>query len=430
MSRRKMILAAAVTLTLCMTAGAGVHASENESAAGKMNNVGSEIQKISMTPLPTFPFIRPTDVPSYIDHVYTNKPTISVEPTTSPTDETIDTPESTTPPTTNPGGESGDETSAIDVIAMYRLYNPNSGEHFYTASLTEKNHLANIGWRYEGIGWYAPDKGHGIPVYRLYNKNGGEHHYTVSLYERRTLLKAGWRNEGIGWYSYEAYNQGSDDTRHSKAKRIPKTNAIPLYRQYNPNAFANNHNYTSSIKENNYLISLGWRGEGIGWYGVNLDPSKQKQTSDPSMPDKTQSRRIKSYNDFERMEANDEYKQYFGTPDKDDETETAYFSDDEWNATIYQYNDVSLVDTGLKGTAYLDVVEDYGGHELKWEYTNADEDAFNKILTSAQNSGYEITQRSISYGISEYAQIYTQDSFLSVIYNFDDKTIEIHAEGD
>lgn len=158
----------------------------------------------------------------------------------------------------NTVNNSGDQ---ISVIPMYRLYNPNSGEHFYTASVTEKNHLDRIGWNYEGIGWYAPTASHGIPVYRLYNKNGGEHHYTISAAERRNLLRIGWSNEGIGWYSYESSYNGTN--------RYPYSGAVPLYRQYNPNAFANNHNYTSSMRENNYLVSLGWRAEGIGWYGID-----------------------------------------------------------------------------------------------------------------------------------------------------------------
>ena len=39
---------------------------------------------------------------------------------------------------------------------MYRLYNPNSGEHFYTASVSERNNLYDLGWHYEGVGWFAP----------------------------------------------------------------------------------------------------------------------------------------------------------------------------------------------------------------------------------------------------------------------------------
>ncbi|GFH39807.1 glycoside hydrolase family 6 protein [Lactococcus insecticola] len=131
---------------------------------------------------------------------------------------------------------------------MYRLYNPNSGEHFYTANINEKNSLAKVGWRYEGIGWTAPQKS-SAPVYRLYNKNAGDHHYTVSSAEKNMLVKAGWRYEGIGWYSSD-------------------TKAVPLYRAYNPNAKAGSHNYTANLAEQNMLVKAGWRNEGIGWYGI------------------------------------------------------------------------------------------------------------------------------------------------------------------
>ena len=140
------------------------------------------------------------------------------------------------------------EPDPVATVSMYRLYNPNSGEHFYTASAGERNHLIGLGWNDEGIGWTAPARSN-TPVYRLYNPNGGEHHYTTSEPERNNLISLGWNDEGIGWYS--------DDAR-----------TVPLYRQYNPNAFANNHNYTTSLAENDHLVSLGWRAEGIGWYGV------------------------------------------------------------------------------------------------------------------------------------------------------------------
>lgn len=127
---------------------------------------------------------------------------------------------------------------------MYRLYNPNSGEHFYTANASERNLLFRAGWNDEGVGWYAPTTG--VPVYRLYNPNAGDHHYTVSVGERNSLVKAGWRDEGAGWYS---------------------GGRAPLYRQYNPNAKSGSHNYTLSLGENNQLVKLGWHAEGIGWYG-------------------------------------------------------------------------------------------------------------------------------------------------------------------
>jgi hypothetical protein len=132
-------------------------------------------------------------------------------------------------------------------VNMYRLYNENSGEHFYTSNTKEKDNALAAGWKDEGIGWTAPTEGD--PVYRLYNANGGEHHYTLSAEEKDSLVKAGWKYEGIGWYS-------------------DKNKGVPLYRLYNPNAFANNHHYTTSADEKAQLVKAGWQDEHIGWYGV------------------------------------------------------------------------------------------------------------------------------------------------------------------
>lgn len=133
-------------------------------------------------------------------------------------------------------------------VLMYRLYNHNSGEHFYTKDGTEKQNLVNVGWKDEGIGWYAPTEG--SPVYRLYNSNAGDHHYTLSKKEKDNLVKVGWKYEGIGWYS-------ADTTTGEK-----------LYRAYNPNARAGSHNYTRSWEEQSSLIKVGWKDEGIAWYGI------------------------------------------------------------------------------------------------------------------------------------------------------------------
>jgi cell wall-associated NlpC family hydrolase len=138
------------------------------------------------------------------------------------------------------------DSEVTAVKDMYRLYNPNSGEHFYTASLTERNYLVNVGWRAEGIGWTAPSKNE-LMIYRLYNPNAGDHHYTLSSVERDHLVSVGWRYEGVGWYSDAS-----------------KTMAV--YRAYNPNAVAGAHNFTTSKAEQDYLISVGWRDEGIAWY--------------------------------------------------------------------------------------------------------------------------------------------------------------------
>ena len=138
--------------------------------------------------------------------------------------------------------------ASSETEAMYRLYNPNSGEHFYTASEAERDATVAAGWNYEGIGWTAPASSKS-PVHRLYNPNAGDHHYTLSTQERDWLVGLGWHYEGVGWYS--------DDDK-----------GMPVYRQYNPNAVAGSHNFTCSKAENDHLVSLGWSAEGIGWYGV------------------------------------------------------------------------------------------------------------------------------------------------------------------
>ncbi|SEO55909.1 hypothetical protein [Denitrobacterium detoxificans] len=141
-----------------------------------------------------------------------------------------------------------DPAPEVATVAMNRLYNPNGGEHFYTASDEERDGLVKLGWQYEGTGWVAPETSD-TPVYRLYNPNGGDHHYTMSAEERDWLVSLGWNYEGIGWYSDDAQT-------------------VKLYREYNPNAQSGSHNYTTSLQEHKNLVKLGWHDEGTAWYGV------------------------------------------------------------------------------------------------------------------------------------------------------------------
>ena len=149
----------------------------------------------------------------------------------------------------------GATEAPVERVIMYRLYNPNSGEHFYTCDEGEKTDLVEAGWIYEGIGWRAPVKSD-TPVYRLYNENAGDHHYTLSVEEKDNLISAGWNYEGIGWYS--------DDEK-----------AVPLYREYNPNAVTGTHNYTADKAEHDGLVKAGWKDEGVGWYGIDKKPQNE-----------------------------------------------------------------------------------------------------------------------------------------------------------
>ncbi len=143
-----------------------------------------------------------------------------------------------------------DILKTFEMTPMYRLYNKGSGEHFYTANVQERDHLIEEGWQNEGIGWYAPVNT-GIDVYRVYNPEG-DHHYTTDVKEKEALIKAGWRDEGVGWKSFEG----------------DEVNAVPVYRQYNPNQYLCNHNYSVSESESKHLIGIGWLDEHVGWYGI------------------------------------------------------------------------------------------------------------------------------------------------------------------
>ncbi len=131
---------------------------------------------------------------------------------------------------------------------LYRLYNPNTGEHFFTRSSEERDMLGSSGWSYEGVAGTTPVSGD--PVYRLYNGSVGDHEFTRSVAERDSLVKSGWNYEGIAWYA-------------------PVQGGNPMYRVYNPNAYAGNHSgahhYTASCAERDALIAAGWRDEGICW---------------------------------------------------------------------------------------------------------------------------------------------------------------------
>ena len=134
-------------------------------------------------------------------------------------------------------------------VVMYRLYNPNSGEHLYSADLGERANLVKIGWKDEGVAWIAPTEGQ--DVYRLYNPNSGDHHYTLSSTERDYLVRIGWRYEGVGW------------------KSDPEQR-VPIYRVYNKfQKKAGSHHYTVSKDEQQQLVKIGWNAEGVGWYAIS-----------------------------------------------------------------------------------------------------------------------------------------------------------------
>ena len=146
-------------------------------------------------------------------------------------------------------------TAPEGCVYQFRLYNPNSGEHFYTGSQEETINLIDAGWNFEGSGFITPTVG--IPIYRLYSSEHGDHFYTTSETERDALLADHWTLDGDTGIAFPS---------------APAETGRPMYRLHNPNAYPNGeagaHHFTMSWEEVENLQAEGWQYEFIAWYSV------------------------------------------------------------------------------------------------------------------------------------------------------------------
>ncbi|GEM_PF-6833485 len=178
------------------------------------------------------------------------------EPTTNPSDpepsrpSNPSKPSKPSKPTNKPSKPAEPANPNVDLtpVESYRLYNPNTGEHFYTNSAAEHDMLVRAGWNTETRTWKLPTKSD-YPIYRVYNPNSGDHHYTLNAGEKDFLVGLGWKDEGIAMYS-----AGEDGQ--------------VIYRLYNPNEKVGQHFYTASKAEKDMLVNAGWSDEGTGFYGL------------------------------------------------------------------------------------------------------------------------------------------------------------------
>lgn len=140
------------------------------------------------------------------------------------------------------------------IVAMYRMYNQNTGEHFYTKNPYERAQLAEIGWKYEGIGWYSATAKQ-VPMYRSYNPNAQarSHHYTANQNEQANLVKNSWRDEGIGWYA----------VKNGYASTIPALQyPHPLKFQFDGEKIAKHvFELVNALRQYNHLEPLVWNKE-------------------------------------------------------------------------------------------------------------------------------------------------------------------------
>ncbi|MEY8515221.1 hypothetical protein [Lactococcus taiwanensis] len=154
--------------------------------------------------------------------------------------------------------------ASADTIPMQevnRVYNPNTGEHLFTPSIFEESYLVDKGWKGEGNAFFIPNPPIevllnnrpsyiGPSIQRLYNPNVGEHFYTASSYEASVLVSKGWKRDLI--------------TILTATEKV----GVPVYRLYNPNAIVGSHHFTENTYERDSLVQHGWRYEGVAFYAL------------------------------------------------------------------------------------------------------------------------------------------------------------------
>jgi uncharacterized protein (DUF1800 family) len=141
--------------------------------------------------------------------------------------------------------------------AVYRFYNRETGTHFYTASVSERDEVvrAFAQFAYEGAAFAAlsQPRADTVPVFRFYNKKTGTHFYTTSESERDGI---------IAYYPQFAYEG-------------PAFHALPVagadgrtavYRFFNKTT--GSHFYTASAAERDKVIATyaAFVYEGIAFY--------------------------------------------------------------------------------------------------------------------------------------------------------------------
>jgi hypothetical protein len=88
---------------------------------------------------------------------------------------------------------------------VYRFFNTAIGNHMFTTSEVERDHLIqNVpDFNYEGIAYYVmgADANQGTDIYRFFNTQTGVHLYTASAVERDHIIATDpvWNYEGVAF---------------------------------------------------------------------------------------------------------------------------------------------------------------------------------------------------------------------------------------
>ncbi|MCB2188709.1 MAG: VCBS repeat-containing protein [Deltaproteobacteria bacterium] len=164
-------------------------------------------------------------------------------------------------------GAAGSDAAWVDAVSfgastrktMYRAYNVALQYHFFTTRLAEFNNAVAAGYQNESTNpaklfYMSAEQAPGtVALHRLYNPNSGRHYYTKSNAERDALVAAGWNFERDEGYLFTSADAAPAD-------------ATEVFHLYHPTI--GTHLYTKSASEAAWVVanippwqqhtSLGW----------------------------------------------------------------------------------------------------------------------------------------------------------------------------
>ena len=145
------------------------------------------------------------------------------------------------------------ERTAPRLRPVYRLNSPSARDHFFTMGEAEKDRLrASVGWKYEGIAFYAysGEVPGTVPLHRFYSSKARDHHFTANEAEMKRLKSnAGWKYEGVAGWVAPAAREGT----------------TPVHRFFSSSA--SDHFLTAGDSEATRLKALaGWKYEGTPFH--------------------------------------------------------------------------------------------------------------------------------------------------------------------
>ena len=140
--------------------------------------------------------------------------------------------------------------SAYGPTLIERLYQPDSGDYFYTTSSSEACGSVHLGYIWDGVVMQSATGSNAVPVYRLMNL--GRHYFTIDSTVRAGDIADGFHDEGVAFYAYSSV----------------QTNSLPVYSLTDgPTTVLT----SAGAEGQSFVGQYGYNSLGIAFYTPNLD---------------------------------------------------------------------------------------------------------------------------------------------------------------